>query len=80
MVNGTNNLGWDKSLNDCLEIHVGVLEGSACRRHGNCWKSENNLIKIGVKKCIVLLKGEMRVEKMQYVAKIGRSCSKVCEK
>lgn len=35
---------------------------------------------MGVKKCIVLLKGEMKDGKMQYVAKNGRSCSKVCEK
>jgi hypothetical protein len=66
--------------NDYLEIHVGVLEGIACKRHGKCWKNENNLIKWGVKKCIVLLTREMRDENLQYVAKNGRSCSKVCEK
>ncbi len=41
--------------NDYLEIHVGVLEGIACKRHGKCWKNENNLIKMGGKKmyCVV---------------------------
>lgn len=29
---------------------------------------------MGVRKCILLLKGEMRDEKVQSVAKNGRSC------
>jgi hypothetical protein len=56
MVNGTNNMGWDKSLNDCLEIHVGVLERSAWGRDGNvlcCWKEKK-----GMKKCNMLQKME----------------------